>query len=178
MQINKSGEAIVKERNILGKGGTAGAEQAQRESFQDSLVKNLYRESAAGTDAAKSAGTDMAKSPAGRAASAGKELSIGPTENLTIREPQEGKPGGAVDAPFRGLKYEECDKIEIQVPEGRVLKFKADVPPEDGKGGVYVEAKYEDGRVESYILEPRILKNESGNHILQTGLQVMEEKER
>lgn len=64
-------------------------------------------------------------------------------------------------AEVRHLRYEESDNIEIAVTEGYTLKGKQ----EDGH--VYVEAKYDDGRLEAYRVDTGKVQQQAQHRIEQ-----------
>lgn len=77
-------------------------------------------------------------------------------------------------AKVRYMHYEESDHIEIAVTEGYTLKGKR----EEGAGArVYVEAKYEDGRLEAYQVETAKISGNTEHMIERFALETMQEKE-
>lgn len=70
------------------------------------------------------------------------------------------------------MSYEESDHVRIAVTEGYTLKGKR----EEGENArVYVEAKYEDGRVEAYQVDMAKVPEQTGHVIEQFALETMEE---
>ena len=75
-------------------------------------------------------------------------------------------------AEVRHMSYEESDHVRIAVTEGYTLKGKR----EEGEGArVYVEAKYEDGRVEAYQVDMAKVPGQTEQVIEQFALETMEE---
>ena len=74
-------------------------------------------------------------------------------------------------AEVRHMSYEESDHIRIAVTEGYTLKCK--IQEEDAQ--VYVEAKYEDGRLEAYQVDMEKVPGETEHMIERFALETMEE---
>lgn len=70
-------------------------------------------------------------------------------------------------AEVRHMSYEESDHIEIAVVDGYTLKGKL-----EGKQ-VYVEAKYEDGRMEAYHVDPAKVQAKTTHRIEQFALETV-----
>lgn len=70
------------------------------------------------------------------------------------------------------MSYEESDHVRIAVKEGYTLKGKRE---EGGDARVYVEAKYEDGRVEAYQVDMAKVTGQTTHVIEQFALETMEE---
>lgn len=70
------------------------------------------------------------------------------------------------------MSYEESDHVKIAVTEGYTLKGKREEGAEDR---VYVEAKYEDGRVEAYQVETMKVAGQTGHVIEQFALETLQE---
>lgn len=68
-------------------------------------------------------------------------------------------------AEVRHMSYDESDNIEIAVAEGYTLKGKME------GGQVYVEAKYEDGRVEAYHVDTAKVEERTQHRIEQFALE-------
>lgn len=66
------------------------------------------------------------------------------------------------------MSYEESDNIEIAVAEGYILKGKL-----EGQQ-VYVEAKYEDGRLEAYQVDTAKVWEQTEHKIEQFALKTVE----
>ncbi len=62
--------------------------------------------------------------------------------------------------PVRGLDASECDAVSVQVLNGCVIKGKEE------KDGVYLEIKYDDGRVEAYMANALPQVQEKTPHIV------------
>lgn len=71
----------------------------------------------------------------------------------------------------RHMSYEESDNIEIAVADGYTLKGKR-----EGQY-VYVEAKYEDGRLEAYRVDPVKVQEQTQQRIEQFALETAAERE-
>lgn len=71
-------------------------------------------------------------------------------------------------AEVRHMSYEESDNIEIAVAEGYILKGKL-----EGQQ-VYVEAKYEDGRLEAYQVDTAKVHGQTGHRIEQFALETVD----
>lgn len=74
-------------------------------------------------------------------------------------------------AEVRHMSYEESDNVEIAVAEGYALKGKilpqtsdTDAGPTGGRQ-VYVEAKYEDGRLEAYQVNTAVISEQTEHRI-------------
>ena len=74
-------------------------------------------------------------------------------------------------AEVRHMSYEESDHIRIAVTEGYTLKGK--IQDEDAQ--VYVEAKYEDGRLEAYQVDMAKVSGETEHMIERFALETVEE---
>lgn len=75
-------------------------------------------------------------------------------------------------AEVRHMSYEESDHVRIAVTEGYTLKGKCE---EGADTLVYVEAKYEDGRVEAYQVETAKVAGRTGHVIEQFALETIQE---
>ncbi len=136
----------------IGGSGKSGKERIQEypgrmtrersERFQESLMQNLkYQGKAQEQDDREKAGNEIQRMDAvsmekGR-------LVTGPgirVNAVTRREAVQA-------AEVRHMSYEESDNIEIAVTEGYTLKGKLE------GSQVYVEAKYDDGRLEAYQVD-------------------------
>ncbi len=71
-------------------------------------------------------------------------------------------------AKVRHMRYEECDHVEIAVAEGYTLKGKR-------SDGVYVEAKYDDGRLEAYQVDVDRVSQDTTHTIEQFAVETMRE---
>ncbi len=72
----------------------------------------------------------------------------------------------------RHMSYEESDHVRIAVTEGYTLKGKRE---EGEEARVYVEAKYEDGRVEAYQVDMAKVTGQTAHVIEQFALETMQE---
>ena len=70
-------------------------------------------------------------------------------------------------AEVRHMSYEESDNIEIAVTEGYTLKGKL-----EGQQ-VYVEAKYEDGRMEAYQVDTAKVQEQTQHRIERFALETL-----
>ncbi len=69
------------------------------------------------------------------------------------------------------MSYEESDNVRIAVTEGYTLKGKIQGPQTQ----VYVEAKYEDGRLEAYQVDTSKIQEKTEHVIEQFALETIEE---
>lgn len=81
----------------------------------------------------------------------------------------------AVNVPLRHICYAESDKINISVIHGYTLKAKRDIQGEGNS--VYVEAKYEDGRCEGYLIDTKKVSENTENAIEKIANEVIQKKE-
>ncbi len=72
----------------------------------------------------------------------------------------------------RHMSYEESDHVKIAVTEGYTLKGKRE---ESADAKVYVEAKYDDGRLEAYQVEINKISANTNQKIEQFALETMNE---
>lgn len=129
----KSGKEQVREYS--GRKRSAGSEM-----FQESLMQNLkYQEQAREGD-----GTGTRRIETGGREKAGEEVRI---MAAGIRINAVARREAVQAAEVRHMSYEESDHIEIAVTEGYTLKGKL-----EGRH-VYVEAKYDDGRLAAYQVD-------------------------
>lgn len=106
------------------------------ERFQESLMQNLkYQGQAQEQDDRERTGSGTHRVESGRLGAPGIRISA-----VARRE-------AVQTAEVRHMSYEESDHIEIAVTEGYTLKGKLE------GSRVYVEAKYDDGRLEAYQVE-------------------------
>lgn len=132
--------------------GYTNRKQAGRsDGFQESLMQNL-----------KSQSQENIAPTAERA-------SVGVTANpARIRVNAVTNSEAVQNAEVRHMSYEESDNIEIAVTEGYTLKGKL-----EGQS-VYVEAKYEDGRLEAYHVDTAKVQEQTKHRIEQFALETME----
>ena len=122
------------------------------EGFQESFLENLkYREQAkqAVLDTQTEAGQNIAdtQSDAKKRAESVDVGRIGMTAGIRVNA---AKQGVLQAVEVRHMSYEESDHVKIAVTEGYTLKGKREEGADDR---VYVEAKYDDGRLEAYQVE-------------------------
>lgn len=123
------------------------------EGFQESLLENLkYREQAkqAVLDTQTEAGQNVAdtQSEAKKKAESVGVGRIGMAAGIRVNAAAMQEALQAVEV--RHMSYEESDHVKIAVTEGYTLKGKREEGADDR---VYVEAKYDDGRLEAYQVE-------------------------
>ena len=131
----------------------------QQEGFQESLIQNLEsrKQKVKGVEEAElktrkseeTSGVGMLGSLSGRRVNA-----------MAQREAVQA-------AEVRHMSYEESDNIEIAVTEGYTLKGKL-----EGQQ-VYVEAKYEDGRMEAYQVDIAKVQEETQHRIEKFALETL-----
>lgn len=130
----------------IGRSGKSGKEQMQEyperkrkvrsERFQDSLMQNLkYQGQTQEQDSREKSGNGAHRIESGRLGASG--IRINAVARLEAVQTAE----------VRHMSYEESDNIEIAVTEGYTLKGKLE------GNHVYVEAKYDDGRLEAYQVD-------------------------
>ena len=125
----------------------------QPEGFQESLMQNLA------TRQRQSAGTDAVRTE-GQPGRDGRETNAALLGALSgVRVNAAVQRDALQPAEVRHMSYEESDNIEIAVTEGYTLKGKLD------GSRVYVEAKYEDGRLEAYRVDPSLVSGETTHRI-------------
>lgn len=134
--------------------------QGHSEGFQESLMQNLKYQGQTrdGTEKTEpvpcrneeKAGVGMLGSMAGIRVSA-----------VTRREAVQA-------AEVRHMSYEESDHIEIAVTEGYTLKGKLE------GSHVYVEAKYDDGRLEAYRVDTGKVQEQTQHRIEQFAVETAE----
>ncbi len=136
----------------------------QAEGFQERLRQNMkYRnqekEDIAGAES--QAGKVKEKSGMGRIG-AGPGIRVNSTALTEALQTVEVK----------HMSYEESDNVQIAVTEGYTLKGKRE---EGEEARVYVEAKYEDGRVEAYQVDMAKVTGQTAHVIEQFALETMQE---
>ncbi len=95
---------------------------------------------------------------------------IGAAPGIRVNAAVTQEPLQAVEV--RHMSYEESDHVRIAVTEGYTLKGKRE-EGEDAR--VYVEAKYEDGRVEAYQVDMAKVAGQTEHVIEQFALETMQE---
>ncbi len=76
-------------------------------------------------------------------------------QNMALKEPKE--------IPVRKIPYQECDKVEINILEGYVLKAKKEKRQGRGEEGypVYIEKKNDDGETKAYLFDGMCSRKDS-----------------
>ena len=122
------------------------------EGFQESLLQNLKnrkQEKQANTAAeTKQAVTDTQTEVKAKTEKVSMGRRIGTTPDIRMNAAATQEALQAVEV--RHMSYEESDHVKIAVTEGYTLKGKREEGADDR---VYVEAKYDDGRLEAYQVE-------------------------
>lgn len=153
-------QEVSGKNNITGYQSTKKSGQA--EGFQESLIQNLKYQDHGREDVSKQetqtrkldeqAGVNVMGTRSGiRVAS------------VTLTEATQ-------NAEVKHMSYEESDHIEIAVTDGYTLKGKK---TEEG-AKVYVEAKYEDGRLEAYQVEIAKIPKQTEHKIERFALETIE----
>ena len=146
------------------------------EGFQESFLQNLKNrnlEKQANTAAekeAKRASADTQTEAKVKAEKAGMGR-IGAAPGIRVNAAATQETLQAVEV--RHMSYEESDHVRIVVTEGYTLKGKRE---EGGEARVYVEAKYEDGRVEAYQVEMAKVPERTEHVIERFALETMQER--
>ncbi len=109
------------------------------EGFQESLLENLKYREQTGIDTQTEAKKKAESVGVGR---------IGMAAGIRVNAAAMQDALQAVEV--RHMSYEESDHVKIAVTEGYTLKGKRE---EGADARVYVEAKYDDGRLEAYQVE-------------------------
>lgn len=133
------------------------------EGFQKSLLQNLRskeQEEDESADVAQSGKRDKKLSETAR---------IGVTGGLRVNAPMLTE--AVQTTKVRHMRYEESNHVEIAVAEGYTLKGKH---LEKGNR-VYVEAKYEDGRLEAYQVDVDRVSPDTAHTIERFALETMRE---
>ena len=128
------------------------------EGFQESLMQNL-----------KSQEYETEAKVSGREERTEDRAGVGVTGNpARIRVNAVTNREAVQNAEVRHMSYEESDNIEIAVTEGYTLKGKLEGHQ------VYVEAKYEDGRLEAYHVDTDKIQEQTGHRIEQFALETVD----
>ncbi|MDE6212476.1 MAG: hypothetical protein K2M70_03245 [Lachnospiraceae bacterium] len=153
-------------QEVQGKNGIPAYQKNKKagraEGFQESLLQNLKnrdQEKSAAADAEPRARTEE-QSGVGR---------VGMTSGVRVNAVMLTE--ALQTAEVRHMSYEESDHIRIAVTEGYTLKGK--IQDEDAQ--VYVEAKYEDGRLEAYQVDMAKVSGETEHMIERFALETVEE---
>ena len=145
------------------------------EGFQESLLKNLkYRdqEKQAITAAEAEDKQGVADTQTGAKANAEKAGMgrIGAAPGIRVSAAAMQETLQAVEV--RHMSYEESDHVKIAVTEGYTLKGKRE---EGSDARVYVEAKYDDGRLEAYQVETDRVSENTKQEIERFALETIRE---
>lgn len=145
------------------------------EGFQESFLENLkYREQAkqAVLDTQTEAGQNVAdtQSEAKKKAESVGVGRIGMTAGIRVNAAAMQDALQAVEV--RHMSYEESDHVKIAVTEGYTLKGKRE---EGADARVYVEAKYDDGRLEAYQVETDRVSENTQQEIERFALETIRE---
>lgn len=160
--------------------GNAQAYQKKRkagrgEGFQESLLQNLkHRDQEKQTAADVPNGVKQKiTDPQGEAKKKANKVGvgrIGVTSGIRVNAAATQEALQAVEV--RHLSYEESDHVKIAVTEGYTLKGKKE---DSADARVYVEAKYDDGRLEAYQVEVDKVSENTKQEIEQFALETMRE---
>lgn len=165
-------------QEVQGQGGTPAYQNRKRagraEGFLESFLQNLKsRDQEKQTTAPETeAKQGVAEVQAGAKAEAEKVSMgrIGAAPGIRVNAAVTQETLQAVEV--RHMSYEESDHVRIAVTEGYTLKGKRE-EGEDAR--VYVEAKYEDGRLEAYQVEMAKVPEQTEHVIERFALETMEE---
>ena len=132
----------------------------QNEGFQESLIQNIQSQEQKG----KALGGEEVKTRKSEETSG-----VGMLGSLSgVRVNAVTQREAVQPAEVRHMSYEESDNIEIAVTEGYTLKGKLEGPQ------VYVEAKYEDGRIEAYHVDTAKVQEQTQHRIEQFALETVD----
>lgn len=128
--------------------------QDQAKEFQERLRQNMNCRGQKGKDiAGTEAQTEKVKEKSGMGRiGAGPGIRVNSTALTEALQPVEVK----------HMSYEESDNVQIAVTEGYTLKGKI----QGQEAQVYVEAKYEDGRLEAYQVDTNKVPEET-EHVIE-----------
>ena len=132
---------------------------AQPEGFQESLIQNLESRKKQERNNAKESRNICIND---RKTNAG---ILGALSGVRVNAVAQRE--AVQTAEVRHMSYEESDNIEIAVTEGYTLKGKL-----EGQQ-VYVEAKYEDGRMEAYQVDTAKVQEETQHRIEKFALETL-----
>ena len=135
------------------------------EGFQESLMQNLrYRNKETEDISETESGTRRTEESSGVGRiGKGPEIRV---NSVAFSEAMQA-------AEVRHMSYEESDNVRIAVTEGYTLKGKI----QGTEAQVYVEAKYEDGRLEAYQVDTAKVSEGTEHVIERFALETMEEGE-
>lgn len=152
--------------------------QKRARGFQESLLQNLKCQEKENTSSesekpgkeavgSDTAGKGVRESVAGIRINGSEDRAnagvTGKVARLRVNELMDRE--AVQSAEVRHMSYEESDNIEIAVTEGYTLKGKM-----EGRR-VYVEAKYEDGRLEAYHVDTDKVQEQTQHRIEQFALE-------
>ena len=140
IQEIKSGEAIPQYQNRK-KSGQPG-------QFQESLALNLASQHRTAGAAAGPEGSGRLPGQARRIGTPRLDMDIMEALSTGARFNAAAQPDSVSLAEIRHISYDESDHVKISVADGYALKGRMD------GDRVYVEAKYDDGRLEAYHVDP------------------------
>lgn len=141
------------------------AKAGRAEGFQESFLQNLrYQNQGQESIPEAENGTRRMEEPSGA-------CRIG--TGYGIRVSSAAFSEAMQTAEVRHMSYEESDNVRIAVTEGYTLKGKI----QGGETQVYVEAKYEDGRLEAYQVDTAKVSGETEHVIERFALETVEEGE-
>lgn len=147
----------IQEIGSKGKEGMQGyvnrKQSGNTERFQDSLMQNLKSQEQ------ESIAPSAERTPPG----------VGVTGNpVRIRVNEVTNTDAVQTTEVRHMSYEESDNIEIAVTEGYIFKGKLEGHQ------VYVEAKYDDGRLEAYRVDTDQVSEQTAHRIEQFALETID----
>ena len=135
----------------------------QPEGFQESLIQNLESQKQKGK------GTEGACSKVRKSEETSGVGMLGSLAGVRVNTMTQREAVQAAEV--RHMSYEESDNIEIAVTEGYTLKGKL-----EGQQ-VYVEAKYEDGRMEAYQVDTAKVQEQTKHRIERFALETLDIRE-
>lgn len=165
-------------QEVQGQGGTPAYQKRKKTGhdvgFQKSLLQNLRNRDQGKQTTAAEMETKQGVLDAQAGAKAEAEKAgmgrIAAAQGIRVNAAATQETLQAVEV--RHMSYEESDHVRIAVTEGYTLKGKR----EDGEDArVYVEAKYEDGRVEAYQVDMGKVSGQTEHMIERFALETMQE---
>ena len=138
--------------------------QGHTEVFQESLMQNLKYQGRAKDDREKTELTPCRGE---------EKTGVGMLGSMAgIRVSAVTRMDAVQAAEVRHMNYEESDNIEIAVAEGYTLKGKWE------GSHVYVEAKYDDGRLEAYRVDTGKVQEQTQHRIEQFAVETVEKMQK
>lgn len=166
-EINRKGKDNIAEYQNKRQPGKA-------ELFQRSLMQNIRsqdQENAGEAPDKTRMGIEDGETEA-RVCRGEERTGVGVAQNTArIRVNEVTRREAVQTAEVRHMSYEESDNIEIAVTEGYTLKGRL-----EGRQ-VYVEAKYEDGRMEAYRVDTEKVQEQTTHRIEQFALETVSSRE-